>query len=285
MQLRNPVCPAKAANDRSRPIAETSMNTETLAIPVKTLFGIPIHAATMDLAVKVCVRAVMHRQSLVTGMVNAAKIVRMSRDPLLYNAVARSDLVLADGAAVVWAGRLLGKPLPQRVTGIDLFENLLAAANQHRFSVYFLGAAPDVLDEVVRRASARYPNLRIAGARDGYFTDDQAEQVAKDIRGAAPDILFVGITSPKKELFLDKWGDQLGVSVCHGVGGSFDVMAGKVKRAPRLWQRLGMEWLYRVVQEPGRMWKRYLVTNTLFAGMLCAEFLRTRLFAGTTKQQ
>ena len=120
------------------------------------------------------------------------------------------------------------------------------------------------------------PGVVIAGRQNGYFSEEQQNQVAENIAAAKADVLFVAITSPKKEQFMAKWGDVMQVPVVHGVGGSFDVFAGKVKRAPLIWQKLGMEWLYRVLQEPGRLWKRYLVTNTLFIGMLLKEIFTSQ---------
>jgi N-acetylglucosaminyldiphosphoundecaprenol N-acetyl-beta-D-mannosaminyltransferase len=111
----------------------------------------------------------------------------------------------------------------------------------------------------------------VAGARHGYFSEGDEPAIARSIREADADYLFLGMTTPKKEQFIERWGDIIGVKVCHGVGGSLDVMAGKVKRAPEVWQTLGLEWLYRVAQEPRRLWKRYLVTNTLFLGLLIRE--------------
>jgi N-acetylglucosaminyldiphosphoundecaprenol N-acetyl-beta-D-mannosaminyltransferase len=245
-----------------------------MQIERRELFGMPIAAATMQQAVDLCADAVVRQRRVVIGVVNAAKVVNMHREPILRESVLDSDLILADGIAVVWASRILGRALPERVAGIDLFQRLLEVANDKGYSVYFLGATQDVLDEVVRRVGEEYPGARIAGSRNGYFDVNDSKQIADEIRAAAPDMLFLGMTSPKKEIFLAQWGRKLDVAVCHGVGGSFDVMAGKVKRAPQLWQRLGLEWLYRVVQEPRRMWKRYLVTNTIFIGMLARELLR-----------
>ncbi|MCH6547944.1 MAG: WecB/TagA/CpsF family glycosyltransferase [Gemmatimonadetes bacterium] len=119
-------------------------------------------------------------------------------------------------------------------------------------------------------------NARIAGSQNGYFDEDDAAGIAEDIRSSRADILFVAITSPKKELFLEAYGDRLGVPVCHGVGGTFDIMAGKVKRAPSVWQKTGLEWLYRTFQEPRRLWKRYLVTNSVFIWMVLRELVRKR---------
>jgi N-acetylglucosaminyldiphosphoundecaprenol N-acetyl-beta-D-mannosaminyltransferase len=243
-------------------------------VPVRRLFGVSIHAAGMEQTLRICAQAVRSRSRLMIGVVNAAKIVNMRRQPILYESVSSSDLVLADGMAVVWASRVLRRPLPERVAGIDLFERLLELADRQKLAVYFLGASQDVLDQVLREVQVRYPNVRISGSRNGYFSDEQSEQVAHQINRARPDMLFLGMTSPKKEIFMANWGPRMDVTVVHGVGGSFDVMAGKVKRAPLLWQRLGIEWLYRVMQEPRRMWKRYLVTNSIFTWMLLSEFLR-----------
>jgi len=256
------------------------MSTSLQSIPVRRLFGILIHAASMAQVLEDCQGAIRQRRRLMIGVVNAAKIVNMRRQPILHESVTESDLILADGMAVVWASRILRAPLPERVAGIDLFERLLQMADRHGHAVYFLGASQEVLDRLLLRIGQRYPGLRIVGAHDGYFTDDQAEKVAAEIRVAQPDLLFVGMTSPKKELFMRRWGDHMQVPVCHGVGGSFDVFAGKVKRAPLTWQRLGLEWLYRVVQEPRRMWRRYLVTNTIFLWMLSSA-LYYRVLSGS----
>jgi N-acetylglucosaminyldiphosphoundecaprenol N-acetyl-beta-D-mannosaminyltransferase len=246
------------------------------AIPVRKLLGVRIHGVTMEQSVAICEEAVESNRPLTVGVVNAAKLVKMRSDRLLRDSVLGADLIVADGMAVVWASRILNQPLPTRVTGIDLFESLLCLADRKGLSVYLLGAAPDVLDELERRVRADHPGARIAGTRDGYFDEDEAEAVAAQISAARPDMLFVGISTPKKELFLEKWGPKLDVSVCHGVGGSFDVLAGKTSRAPESWQRFGIEWAWRLVQEPRRMWKRYLVTNSQFITLVAREWSRMR---------
>lgn len=237
----------------------------------RQIFGIPIHAMTMTQTLAVCDQTIQQRRHLMIGVVNAAKIVNMRRMPILGEAVLQSNLVLPDGMAIVWASRILRRPLPERVAGIDLFERLLQLADQRRYSVYLLGATQEVMDRLVARITAQYPNLRIAGSRNGYFKEEDHEQIATQIRDSKPDMLFLGMTSPKKEVFLARWDAFMHVAICHGVGGSFDVLSGQTKRAPAVWQRLGLEWLYRVVQEPRRMWKRYLVTNTIFVWLLLRE--------------
>ncbi len=246
----------------------------TKPFPVREFMGVSIHGATMDDALGVCAECIETRTRLLIGVVNAAKVVKMNMRDDLKEAVDDADLTLADGMSVVWASKVLGKPLPERVAGIDLFENLLALANEKAYSVFLLGATQEVLDEVARLVGERYPNARLVGTRNGYFTENESESVANQIAAVSPDLLFVAMTSPKKEIFLSQWSGTMNIAVCHGVGGSFDVMAGKVERAPRIWQATGLEWLYRVKQEPRRLWKRYTVTNTLFLWML----LRERLF-------
>jgi len=175
---------------------------------------------------------------------------------------------------VVWASRLLRRAVPERVAGVDLFERLLELAARDGRSVYLLGARADVLATLQQRLGERFPALKIVGARDGYFTDAEASTVAADIADSGADMLFLGMTSPKKEIFLGDYGETLGVPVLHGVGGSFDILAGVTKRAPLLWQRLGVEWLYRVLQEPRRLWRRYFTTNVTFIALVLRELVR-----------
>jgi N-acetylglucosaminyldiphosphoundecaprenol N-acetyl-beta-D-mannosaminyltransferase len=238
---------------------------------VRGLFGVPIAAVTMADVLSMVDNAILRRKPLQIGVVNAAKLVNMRRDDELRQSVLSSDIILADGMAVVWASRLLRRPLPERVAGIDLMMAMLARGNERRYSVYCLGATPEVSAEVAARIRARYPGVRLVGCHDGYFKEDEEAAIADEIARLQPDILLVAMTSPKKEHFLARWSGQITVPVCHGVGGSFDVMAGKVRRAPERWQRLGLEWLYRVKQEPRRLWKRYLVTNVLFCRMIANE--------------
>jgi N-acetylglucosaminyldiphosphoundecaprenol N-acetyl-beta-D-mannosaminyltransferase len=238
------------------------------------LFGVPVAAMTMDGALGLIDQAVQSKRRLQIGVVNAAKIVNMQRSAELREDVLSSDIVFADGMAVVWASRLLGRPLPERVAGIDLMIGMLQRGNSAGYRVYCLGASPDVLSRVIDRIRRDYPGVTVAGSHHGYFKDADEAAVAKDIADSRPDILFIAMTSPKKERFLSKWSRQLDVPVCHGVGGSFDVVAGHVQRAPERWQRLGLEWLYRVKQEPGRLWKRYLTTNSTFAMMVASALVR-----------
>ena len=246
---------------------------------VRDLFGISVAAVRMEEVLPLVDRAIARREPFQIGVVNAAKIVNMQRDPRLRNDVLASDIVLADGISVVWASRLVGRPLPERVAGIDLMYRLLERAAEKQHRVFCLGATAEVLSAAIDEFRRRFPSIVIAGSQHGYFEPDAEAQVAEAIAASRADIVFIAMTSPRKEQFLAQWSRVLGVPVWHGVGGSFDVAAGKVARAPMLWQRLGLEWLYRVKQEPRRLWKRYLVTNARFARMLLVEWLRRRPLA------
>ena len=244
---------------------------------VRDLFGVPINALTMSQVLALVDETIEGRGRLNIGVVNAAKIVNMRRNAVLRDSVLDSDVILADGMAVVWASRLLRSPLPERVPGIDLMHGMLRRGQPHGYRVYCLGATQDVLDRATAKMEADYPGVVIAGKRNGYFDAKDEQGIVKDICDSRADILFVAISPPKKEIFLGRWAKELNVPVTHGVGGAFDVLAGKTRRAPERWQRWGLEWLYRIKEEPRRMWKRYLVTNTLFCGLVLSQaFSRLR---------
>lgn len=250
------------------------MKPSEVRVPVQNMLGIPICSLTMDEVLALIDRTIADHGRLQIGVVNAAKIVNMRRNELLRDDVMSSDIILADGTSVVWASRILGRPLPERVAGIDLMLGMLRRGNENRYRIYCLGATDDVLEKTTARIAADYPGVQLVGWHNGYFTTEEEPAIADEIIAAKPHILLVAMSSPKKEKFLARWNSRLQVPVCHGVGGSFDVMAGKVQRAPEKWQRLGFEWLYRFLQEPRRLWRRYLVTNTFFCWMVLLEFLR-----------
>lgn len=219
--------------------------------------------------------AITQQTQLHHVVVNAGKLVAMKNDRQLRESVNSSDIINADGQAVVWASHLLGKPLKERVAGIDLMERLVAMAAENKYKVYFLGATPEIVEKVVCTYSDMYGPDIIAGFRDGYFSEAEENKIAEEISMTKANILFVAISSPKKELFLSSNKKALGpVNLIMGVGGSFDVIAGKVKRAPVWMQQSGLEWFYRFIQEPRRMWRRYLVGNARFIGMVLKEKYR-----------
>jgi N-acetylglucosaminyldiphosphoundecaprenol N-acetyl-beta-D-mannosaminyltransferase len=240
------------------------------------VLGCRIDPVDMEAAVSRCDAYVRERAHAQHMAVNAAKIVASRRHGGLRRLINDSEIVTADGQAVVWASRLLGDPLPMRVTGIDLMQHLLAVAERRGYRVFLLGARPEVLDAAVRRLQARHPRLAVAGWRDGYFAREEEPAVAAQIREARPDLLFVGMPTPRKEYFLARWNAELGVSFSMGVGGAIDVIAGQTRRAPVPVQRLGLEWAFRVAQEPRRLWRRYLVTNAVFVGLTVRDIVARR---------
>lgn len=209
-------------------------------------------------------------------VVNVDKIVKAQHDPALREIINQCHLINADGMPVVWASRLLGKPLKERVAGIDLFEALMQRAAERGWRVYLLGAKEEVVLRVRQLFESRFPALVVAGHRNGYWRAEEEESVADAIRQARADLLFVAISSPKKEKFLGRWQGSMGVPFAMGVGGSFDVFAGLVKRAPRWMQLSGLEWFYRFLQEPRRMFRRYFIEDMAFVGLLLREMVSTR---------
>jgi len=203
--------------------------------------------------------------------INAAKVVGFQTDSTLQEAVRGAHLVTADGQAVVWGIRALGQRIPGRVAGVDLTEELLAHAASRDYSVYLLGAKDEIVRTCVAKASRLYPSLRIAGYRNGYFSREEEAGIVSAIRTSRPDILFIGFGSPAKEYFMKRYCRELEVPFVMGVGGTFDVFAGVVRRAPRWMQHAGLEWAFRLWQEPRRMWRRYLVGNTRFMLLVAEE--------------
>lgn len=233
--------------------------------------GAPIDALTMQETVDRIAGIVDRREMVQHVVVNVAKLMTMRRDSELREIVNSSALVNADGAGVVLGARLLGMDIPERVPGIDLMQELVEMSNKRGYRLFFLGAEEHVVRDVITIYKRRYPNLQICGYRNGYFRPEDELAVAHQIRDARPDLLFVGMGSPRKEKFVRQYKEVMNVPFVMGVGGSFDVVAGKVERAPRWMQDVGMEWFYRLMQEPGRMWKRYLVTNAQYGWALAGQ--------------
>jgi N-acetylglucosaminyldiphosphoundecaprenol N-acetyl-beta-D-mannosaminyltransferase len=223
----------------------------------------PLHPLTMNETLHFIARRLEGRLFTQHTAVNVAKIMQMQNDLWLQDAIQSSDIINVDGKALMWGARFCGFPIPERVTGIDLFHRLLAICEKRRYAVYLLGAREDVLQQTVARIQILHPSLPIAGYHHGYFWDDEMRVVDK-IASSGARLLFVGISSPRKEIFIRQWGRALGVDFVMGVGGAFDILAGRVNRAPVWMQDMGLEWFYRLVQEPRRLWRRYLVGNSAF---------------------
>jgi len=234
--------------------------------------GIPVDALTMEETVSKIDEAISSEQTINHVVINAGKVVAMQTDKELYNSVVTCDLINADGQSIVWAARFLGRNLPCRVAGVDLMQNLIKLAADRKYRCFFLGAKEEVVKKVVEIYSAEYGSEIIAGYRNGYFSKEQEPEVAQQIAESGARLLFVAISSPKKENFLYRYKGLLKkVYFTMGVGGSFDVVAGVTRRAPGWMQKIGMEWFYRFIQEPGKMWRRYLIGNLKFIWLVIRE--------------
>jgi N-acetylglucosaminyldiphosphoundecaprenol N-acetyl-beta-D-mannosaminyltransferase len=239
------------------------------------ILGVPLDPLSMDETVA---RVIDHVESGRPGChmsVNAATLIRALDDPQYMHWLEQADIAGADGQSVVSAAHLLSSHGPDRVTGIDLMERLLGEALARDWSVYLLGARPWVVARLARRLERR--GITVAGYRDGYFGEDETNAVLADVRRSGAHLLFLGIPTPRKERFLIEHARPAGVPFSVGVGGSFDVLAGLVRRAPQWMQAHGLEWLFRLAQEPGRLWRRNLTTNTRFVLLVARELVRRRV--------
>lgn len=196
--------------------------------------------------------------------VNADKINELNVNIRLRQIVNSCGVINADGASVIKASRYLGKPLPERVAGIDLMQSLIGLSEKKGYSVYLLGAKQEVVEKTAEVLEKKYPKLRLVGIHNGYFKEAEWPQISEILKKMKPDFVFVGITSPMKEYLIEFLQDDGNDSVFMGVGGSFDVISGAIPRAPKWMQKMGLEWFFRVIQEPRRLFKRYFIGNWTF---------------------
>jgi len=248
------------------------MNFKTQKI---TLFDTEIDNLSMQETLDLIDKCIKDKKQIHHIVVNAGKIVAMQSDKNLHKDVNSADIINADGQAVVWASKIVKKPLKERVAGIDLMENLVALSSKKKYKIFLFGAREEIVKKVVEIYAKKYGHEIIAGYRNGYFSKEEEPEIANQIANSGAQILFVAISSPKKENFLNTYKTTLkNVNFIMGVGGSFDVVAGKVKRAPVWMQKAGLEWFYRFLQEPRRMWKRYLIGNLKFIWLVIKEKLK-----------
>jgi len=241
------------------------------------LFNIHIDAITIHETLQMAEQAIEEKKQIHHTVVNAGKIVQMQIDKELEKSVVEADIINADGQAVVWAANFLGQKLPERVSGIDLMEKLVKKSHENKYKCFFFGAKEEVVTELVDIYKKQYSDEIIADYRNGYFEKNQEEEIANQIAASRANMLFVAITSPKKEIFLNTYKKQLqNINFIMGVGGSFDVIVGKIKRAPIWMQNIGLEWLFRFLQEPIRMGKRYTIGNIKFILLVIKEYFKTK---------
>lgn len=219
------------------------------------------------------VESIIKKKEIVQHVVlNVCKIVQANEDINLKNSINSCRIINADGMPIIWLSRLGGRHLKERVAGIDLMEALVRLSANKKYKLYFLGAREEVVKDMVNRYMKRYPQLNIVGFRNGYWLPEEEPEVVSNIQNSRPDILFVGMSSPRKEHFLSKYLKEMEIPFSMGVGGSFDVIAGKVKRAPRWMQNAGLEWIFRIFQEPSRLLKKYLTASVKFSYLLFKQF-------------
>ena len=223
-----------------------------------------VNAISMDETIAEVERIIKAGKPTQHVVINALKVNLMNEDPELQKIVNACPLINADGASIVWAAKKLGVPLTERVAGIDLFENLVKLAAEKGYKIYLFGAKEEVVTKVKDIFEKKYPTLQIVGYRNGYFTESNEPEMVKNMAESGADMMFVAFSSPKKEFWVNKYLNDLNIPFVMGVGGSFDVVAGVTGRAPKWMQDHGMEWFYRFIQEPRRLWNRYVVGNWKF---------------------
>ncbi|WP_442602587.1 WecB/TagA/CpsF family glycosyltransferase [Paenibacillus sp. KN14-4R] len=230
----------------------------TPPFPVVSLYGIPVSRMNMKETVSYLKHVIDSRTPHQVITANPIMLMEALNNPDYHNMMSKADLIVPDGAGVVWAANHVGQPVQERVAGFDLVQELMRAGEVKRWKVYLVGATTEVIEAAAAKLQRDFPTIRIVGVRNGYFGSDEDAQVIADIRVQDPDILLVGRSAASQEPWIAQHKAELGVPVVIGVGGSFDVLSGKLKRAPKLFQKLRLEWFYRLLQEPWR-YKRMLL--------------------------
>ncbi|WP_225999690.1 WecB/TagA/CpsF family glycosyltransferase [Paenibacillus sp. BJ-4] len=226
-------------------------------VPTVPIFGVRVSRLNMKDTLNVLIQAVESRRPHQVITANPIMVMAALEDPKYMSVMKQAELIVPDGTGVVWAANYVGHPVPERVAGFDLLHELLRAGENYHWKVYLLGSTSEVIQATAQRVHELYPGITVSGQRDGFFGPEEDEAVIAAIREANPDLLFVARGADTQEPWIGKYKEQLGVPVMMGVGGSFDIISGKMKRAPKLFQKLRAEWLYRLLKEPSR-YKRML---------------------------
>ncbi len=224
---------------------------------------IRIHAVTMKEALAFAEKRIMEGKPSMIATANAEMIMQAQEDKELGRILNRADLVVPDGAGVLWAGETLGTPFPERVTGADLSVELLKIASKEGWPVYFLGGAPGVAKKAADRFQKSHGEIRLVGCHDGYFDEEEEKRIIKDIRKSGAKLLLVGLGVPKQEKWLYRHKDELGPVLAMGIGGVFDVMSGNLKRAPLWMQKNRLEWAYRLYLQPSRIGRMMAIPKSV----------------------
>ncbi|WP_010278950.1 WecB/TagA/CpsF family glycosyltransferase [Paenibacillus senegalensis] len=223
-----------------------------------TIFGVPFSKMSLNETVEYLTNAIQEKRPHQVITANPIMVMEARKNNEYLDMMKRAELIVPDGAGIVWAANYVGEPVAERVTGFELLHELLKVGEKHRWKVYLLGASPDIIQAAADKLKQQYPLINFAGIRDGYFGPEQDEEIIADIQGKEPDLLLVGRSADRQEPWIDKYKHRLQVPVMMGVGGSYDVISGKLKRAPQWFIRMRLEWFYRLLQEPWR-YKRMMV--------------------------
>ncbi|MEP6756630.1 MAG: WecB/TagA/CpsF family glycosyltransferase [Chthonomonadales bacterium] len=219
------------------------------------ILGLHVHKITMAQTLDVIDSFVKSGTPHHVITLDASMCVIAKNDPELFNIVSTAELITPDSIGVMWACKRSGNPLPERVSGVEIVDKICAVAPQEDYRIYFFGSAPGVAADAMEKMKQKYPGCNIVGAHDGFFTSDQETTIVQEIAASKPDILCVALGIPRQEKFIAKHRNELNASVMIGVGGTFDVHSGRVKRAPVIFQKLNLEWLYRTVSNPKKISK------------------------------
>ena len=233
---------------------------------IATILDVPVVPYTMDEAVTKLTQDTLRQKRNFVVTANA-EIIMMAQDDKEYKTLLSetADLVLPDGAGTVWAGNYLGYTIPERVAGYDLYLRLLEEAAKNNIPVYFFGGKPGIAEEAAEEGKRRWPGLKMAGCRNGYFSAEEEPEIIEDINRSGAVMLFAALGAPKQEKWLAKYRDQLKPCLLMGIGGSFDVLAGKVQRAPKWMQDAKLEWFFRLVKQPSRFRRMLALPKFVFA--------------------
>lgn len=216
------------------------------------IFGVPIDMVTMRQAVEILNNFLQEDKLHIVATPNAEFVMMAQKDREYLEILNKTDLNVPDGIGIVFASKVFKKPLQERVAGFDLMKEFLENTSTKNINIYLLGAAPQIVEQTRINLENSYPNIKIIGIHHGYFTEEEENKIIEDINNKGTEVLFVALGAPKQEKWIYKNRDKLKVKIAMGVGGSFDVIAGKVKRAPYIYRKLGLEWLYRLIKEPWR---------------------------------
>ena len=229
------------------------------------ILGVGFDTLTMDEAVAEALRLLREGGRHYICTPNPEIVMDAQRDKDLMGILRGADLVLPDGVGVVWASKYTRRPITERVAGYDFTQRLLDKLKDTDETVYFFGAAPGVAAAAARKMERTHPGLKVAGVHNGYFDAQEEKKIIKELRDLQPSLLLVGLGAPKQEKWIYENQRLINVPLCIGIGGSFDVMAGNVKRAPVLFQKLGLEWLYRLLSQPKRIFRMAKLPRFVFA--------------------